>query len=205
MPPLPILTDDKYLVVYAKLIDTNPDHWNFADFLKKLDMVSMLWLNNKGTDKGHIVIIDMAGSSFGHVTKIGIMQLKKFLMYLQDAMPVRLKGLHFVNIMPFIDKILAMMRPFLKKELMDVLHLHTDNFETLYPFVPKKCLPKEYGGDSPTLKEMHEDIKKYVEEHLDFFDLEAKQVLDESKRPGKPRDAGELFGIEGTFKKLDID
>lgn len=69
-------------------------------------------------------------------------------------MPIRLKGLHFINSPSFIDKILAIIRPFMKKELMDVLEIHT----TMPPFlksIPQDMLPNELGGKAGTIKDMH--------------------------------------------------
>lgn len=36
-------------------------------------------------------------------------------------MPVRIKGFHFINIVPFMDKLMSIIRPFMKKELLDVV------------------------------------------------------------------------------------
>ncbi|XP_017781316.1 PREDICTED: uncharacterized protein LOC108566105 [Nicrophorus vespilloides] len=54
------------------------------------------------------------------VMKLGLLSKKKYLIYLQDAIPFRLKAFHFVNAIPFMDKFMAIMKPFMKKELMDM-------------------------------------------------------------------------------------
>ena len=84
-------------------------------------MLIDLWLYGEGTIKGHIILIDIANVSLGHAARLNPMGLKKFLYYLQEALPVRLKGLHFMNTSSVMDVILNMMKPFMKKELMDMV------------------------------------------------------------------------------------
>lgn len=126
-----------------------------------------------------------------------------------------------------MDKVLGLMTPFMKKELQNVLSIHSD-LEDFYKYIPKDMLPKEIGGDLMeskdlrgkkdrlrmkcplknnnatlifieilynTLRENREDILQFEREHL----------IDEAKRPGESKSASDLFGVEGSFKKLDID
>ena len=37
----------------------------------------------EGIEAGHIIVMDMKNITLGHVARIGIMQMKKFLFYLQ--------------------------------------------------------------------------------------------------------------------------
>ena len=116
-------TKEGYKIIYGRLLDDEPSHFVYNDTMKFLNMVIDLWLYIEGTCDGHVLLIDMKNVSLGHVGRLSPMALKKFLYYLQDGLPVRLKSFHFMNASPVIDLILNMMRPFMKKQLMDMVRL----------------------------------------------------------------------------------
>ncbi|KAH8383350.1 hypothetical protein KR009_008065 [Drosophila setifemur] len=203
--PLPEVTPKGYRVIIGKLDDLNASNYNFADVMKLYCMIFDFWMYEDGIQPGHIIVIDLKGVSLGHVARIGLLQMKKFLYYLQEAAAIRLIGFHFINIVPFMDKILAIMTPFMKKELTSVLHMHSDLNE-FYKFVPKQMLPKDYGGEEEVLivsKEIY--YKKLLDNRKEMLEFETRHQVNEKLRPGKAKTVSDIFGIEGNFKKLDID
>lgn len=72
-------------------------------------------------------------------------------------------------------------------------------------FIPIDILPNETGGKAGPLMEFHKKTIKMLEENRDWFLQEETKVVNESLRMGKGKTATDLFGVEGTFKKLDID
>lgn len=89
--------------------------------MRLFNMIADLWLIAGGTMNGHILIVDIFGVQMVHALRLNPMGIKKYLFYLQEATPLRIKGLHFINTTPVMDFILNIMKPFLKKELMDVV------------------------------------------------------------------------------------
>ncbi|XP_017101104.1 alpha-tocopherol transfer protein-like [Drosophila bipectinata] len=203
--PLPGATPEGYRVIIGKLDDLNTSNYNFADVMKLYCMVFDFWMYEDGIQPGHVIVIDLKGCSLGHVARVGLLQMKKFLYYLQEAAAIRLIGFHFINIVPFMDKILALMTPFMKKELSSVLHVHSD-LNAFFKFVPKQMLPKDYGGDEESTS-LSKDIyyKKLLDNRKEMLEFETRHQVNEKLRPGKPKNVSDLFGIEGNFKKLDID
>ncbi|XP_043266909.1 alpha-tocopherol transfer protein-like [Venturia canescens] len=203
--PLEKTTHEGYKVIYGKLVDCEPSHYVYNDCTKFFNMVLDLWLHTEGTAKGHVILVDLEGIVFGHAGRLSPMGLKKFLYYLQEGLPVRLKGLHFMNSVPVMEIILGMMKPFMKKELMDMLHIHSSN-ESLMKFIPLEILPNEKGGKAGPLAELGAKNVKWLEANRSWFqEEEATMRVDESLRPGKGKTATDLFGVEGSFKKLEID
>ncbi|GLG95805.1 Retinol-binding protein pinta, partial [Gryllus bimaculatus] len=148
-------TQEGYKVIMIRPVDTEPSKFSHVDLKKVFGMVIDLWLYSEGTAEGHVIIFDMQGVTFGHFTKLSLIVFKKFFFYLQEGLPVRLKGLHFFNVVPFMDKMMAMMKPFMKKELFEVMHVHTEGVEDLFKFVPQEILPMDYGGAAPPLLKLH--------------------------------------------------
>ncbi|XP_064552531.1 clavesin-2 [Drosophila montana] len=203
--PLPGTTPEGYRVIVGKLEDTNASNFSYADIMKLYCMVFDYWMYEDGIQPGHVIVIDLKGCSLGHVARIGLLQMKKFLFYVQEAAAIRLIGFHFINIVPFMDKILALMSPFMKKELTSILYLHSDINE-FYKYVPRELLPQDYGGPLEEAK-VARDIyyKKLMDDRKQMLEFETRHQVNEKLRPGKPKNASSLFGIEGNFKKLDID
>uniref|UniRef100_A0A1B0FV50 Putative phosphatidylinositol transfer protein sec14 n=1 Tax=Lutzomyia longipalpis TaxID=7200 RepID=A0A1B0FV50_LUTLO len=141
-------------VMYARLMDPEVTKYIHADAVKLYNFVFDHWLWTEGTAPGHVLVVDMDSASLGHVTRMSLSVAKKYLHFLQEAIPVRLKGLHIINTASFIDKILALIRPFVKKELVSLVHFHTD-METIYPMIPQKIFPKEFGGKAASILELH--------------------------------------------------
>ncbi|XP_014485710.1 PREDICTED: alpha-tocopherol transfer protein-like [Dinoponera quadriceps] len=198
-------TQEGYTIIYARLIDSDSAQFVYNDAMKLLNMVIDLWLYTEGTCDGHVIIFDMNNVSFGHAGRLSPMGLKKFLYYLQEGLPVRLRGFHFMNASPVIDVILNMMKPFMKKQLMDMFHMHT-TAESLEKFIPLEVLPNEAGGKAGPILELHEkNINKLIDHTAWFKEEEANCRVNESLRPGKAMSVTDLFGVEGSFKKLEID
>lgn len=85
------------------------------------------------------------------------------------------------------------------------MHLHTTK-ESLEKFIPLEILPNEVGGKAGPLSQYYEERKKLFTEFRDWFaNDETNGRVNENLRPGKSKNAGEIFGVEGSFKKLDID
>lgn len=105
-----------------------------------------------------------------------------------------------------MDKVLAMMRPFMKKELMDAMHLHSTLDSFLDKHVTKDMMPNEYGGSAGQFGDLTEKVYNEMLKNGPFYvEEEETKRVDEKLRPGTPKTESDLFGIDGNFKQLQFD
>jgi len=103
---------------------------------------------------GDVYILDAAVATPIHFAKFTPPILKKFLVCVMEAYPVKLKEVHVINISPLVDTILNFVKPFLKEKIRNRIFMHSD-MKSLYDYVPREILPTEYGGDAGPIQNIH--------------------------------------------------
>lgn len=109
-------------------------------------------------------------------------------------MPVRLKGMHFINSVWFMDKLLTLIRPFIKKGIEFGVHTTIDS---LLKVVGIEQLPNEYGGKAGTLMELKG--KKYI----NFTKLFALTLLLTEKTYTHIQDNRQFFFREESMRRVN--
>ncbi|XP_044000943.1 alpha-tocopherol transfer protein-like isoform X2 [Aphidius gifuensis] len=112
-------------IIFHRLADYRSSKYILNDGIKLLQMSVDASLYYEGCTPGYIFLFDMKGVGLGHLTRLSITSIRKFFEYLQDGLPVRLKAIHVLNAVWFMDKVLALIKPFMKRELIDSKFINT--------------------------------------------------------------------------------
>ncbi|CAH4028079.1 unnamed protein product [Pieris brassicae] len=204
--PLPVRTKDGCVVMYCHCVNGDPNEFDVAHSIKAFLMSIDVLQYETGTWPGLEVVINFDGYTTGHMAKIDLRNVQQILYYLQEAIPLKLKKLHLLNAPSYFDRLMTIMKPFVKNEMISLLEFYTDGFKNIGKLLPLEAFPKDVGGNYKTVAELNEEVFKKLETAQTFFAEENKKRVVESLRPGKVKSYADIFGgVEGSFKKLEID
>ncbi|XP_043485337.1 alpha-tocopherol transfer protein-like [Leptopilina heterotoma] len=205
VPPLPGLTENGRRVIVMRGLDKNRPTPNVAEAMKLVLMIGDARLKDEIVGvAGDVYILDANVVTPNHFAKFTPALVKKFLICVQEAYPVKLKEIHVINVSPLVDSIINFVKPFLKEKIRNRIFVHS-TMETLYQCIPKDMLPMEYGGKAGPIKDIFDLWIKRLEEYELWFKEQESLKADEAQRPGKPKTYNDLFGLDGSFRKLQID
>ncbi|KOB75034.1 hypothetical protein OBRU01_08122 [Operophtera brumata] len=143
-------------------------------------MILDLCLYEEGTVPGIAVLLNMDNVSLSHLSRVDLTVAQQFFYFLQEGMFVHLKEFHFINAPSFMDKLMSMFKPFMKEDMLRIVHSHQAGSNTVNEYLPITALPKDAE--------------------------ESRKTVNESARPGGPKTMSTFFpSLEGSFKKLEID
>ncbi|ALC40451.1 CG12926 [Drosophila busckii] len=153
---------------------------------------------------GFVEIIDMKGVTAGHMFQFDVVLIKKLAVLGDKALPYRPKGFHFINAPATAETAMSIAKSLMSEKIRKRFHIHS-KLDTLYEYVPKECLPAEYGGTNGCIQDVIDTWTQKLESYTQFFEQDVAYGTNEKLRRGQPINSETLFGLEGSFRKLDID
>ncbi|XP_015111347.1 retinol-binding protein pinta [Diachasma alloeum] len=203
--PEPVSADGPR-VILMRPCQFDAKKYTYSDILKVSFMIMdfLLLKDDRLNVAGQISVLDLTGSKLEHASQFTPSLVKKTVMAFQDGYPMKTKSLHFVNPPPTFDVLFSVFKNFMNKKLKDRIMVHKDP-EDVFDYIPREVLPSDYGGQAPSIAALTHQWKNAVLEHRDWYQEDSKHRVDESKRPDKAITSLDLFGMEGSFKKLEFD
>ncbi|KAH8310503.1 hypothetical protein KR044_001720 [Drosophila immigrans] len=204
-PTLPGITPNGRRITFIRGIDCDFQPHHILDAMKVALMIGDVRLAEESVGiAGDVFILDAAVASASHFAKFSPTVVKKFLIAVQEAYPVKVKEVHVINISPLVDTIFNFVKPFVKEKIRSRITFHND-VDSLYKVVPRDLLPNEYGGKAGPIVELNQWWKQKLADNTKWFQEQEDKKANESLRPGAPKTSDDLFGMEGTFRQLNID
>ncbi|KAF2896943.1 hypothetical protein ILUMI_09237 [Ignelater luminosus] len=201
--PLPKLTNGLHRVFIAgKIIDQDPDNLDCTDYLAFLYNQIEMRLRHD-CNLAMIYVYDLLNLKSGHLLKFTPTLIKKMAFIGDKVFTTKLEAVHVINAPPFLDSFMSFFKGFLKPKLADRIFIHK-NMDTFYEMIPKEILPKDYGGQEKSLDELRDEWQKLFLKYDPLYKHLQTLKVNEELRTGKPIES-DILGIQGNFRKLDID
>ncbi|XP_064630459.1 alpha-tocopherol transfer protein-like isoform X1 [Lineus longissimus] len=177
------------------------------DVMRAMLMVLEKLVQEEATQVNGVVLInDLSGVTWKHVKEvIRSGYIKSMLSTVQDAFPLRLKGIHYINEPSVFGYISPLFKPFVKEKLGTRLHFHGGNHAGLFDFIHQDILPRdlEFGGLGPRLptKDFHNMLLTCDEEFLEYSNYFLEEC---SMSKFQRREDGTVECLTGVYK-MSVD
>lgn len=175
---LPHRTKENYVIVAGELRETSYSNFYLDGQTKYLYML-LDCLLYENPPSGVIVVINLKGVGLMHLTRFKLIIVRKFFQYLQEALPTKLKQIHVLNTSYIFDKAMMILKPFMSKDLYEMISTHTPNMNinTFHEkYIPANLLPSDYGGTLPSMEVLSSETKTFCRDLKCYLDSTEQQV-----------------------------
>ncbi|KAK7944381.1 hypothetical protein WMY93_000109 [Mugilogobius chulae] len=152
---LPLRDHSGSRVLLYRIGQWNPKDWSAIQVFRVSLMTSeVIAMEPQTQRRGLKVIFDIQGWCLGHALQVTPSLARKISSVLSDSFPLKVRGIHLLNVPLFFRPVLAMIRPFLPEKIRQRIHVHGYNYtDSLADFFSAPVLPPEYGGEGPSVEE----------------------------------------------------
>ncbi|OWR49435.1 putative SEC14 [Danaus plexippus plexippus] len=169
-------------IIFYRLGRFDPKEYHIIDVLSLLSLMEQICFMEDDTFvvAGTIHVLDFAGTKFGHYTQTSLTHLRHIGLARQDAVPIRIKRIHFLNTPYFFETFFKVAKMILSEKNKQRILFHSKS--ALHDYFPKEIIPEEYGGTGDSFRQCVDYWKNKIREYDSFFEEDLKYGSDESKR-----------------------
>ncbi|XP_026326021.1 alpha-tocopherol transfer protein-like [Hyposmocoma kahamanoa] len=187
-----------------QLNDPGLDNYDYLQDAKIFILSTDAWLLEDNTlEEADIVLMDIKDISLKFLTKFNMSVARRISKYQEDAMPIRLKEIHLINVPSFIDKLFALMKPLMKQEVTDMIHFHTSKSSTLFQYLSKEDLPEDFGGTNGKMTDHMKDALDLISRHREKLNTDLWMAA--SKKSKSKKEKENNAEVTTGFRSLAID
>ncbi|KAF9806241.1 hypothetical protein SFRURICE_021460 [Spodoptera frugiperda] len=185
-----------------QLLSPDPSAFSCEAFLRNTFMLGDVRMKHDYF-LGDIWIVDMKHATFSHLLRLNPTLMQKAAHLFHEGLGLRIHSIHVLNANSLLQHLVSFMRQFFSPKIIDRVIVH-ESLDALHMSLPKRYLPKDYGGDEPALAEFRDKYEKEIRSTVtkQFLINSMKMVSNEKKRPNS--DINEEY-LAGSFRKLDFD
>ncbi|XP_013112710.2 retinol-binding protein pinta [Stomoxys calcitrans] len=207
IPRKPVTPEGPCIIIsqYSKY---DPKKYNPKDAFKLLFMLLEILANENANASisGLVYIVDARDVIMEQMLQYHPALLKKTLMLIEHCLPLRFVEIHLINMRKEGQTVFNFVTSLMPKKLPFKFVVH-QKAEDLYQHIPRDAMTVEYGGhngyQSEALKHWEVTLLKYK----DYFASDDSFGVNEKLRVGinSSLEVSQLTGLNGSFRKLDVD
>ncbi|XP_061392749.1 alpha-tocopherol transfer protein-like [Musca vetustissima] len=187
----------------------DPSQVSFGEVAQLRQLISdiVMMEDDYAVISGIIFIMDFSQVGASHLFQVSPSVMRKVSQYSEQALPFRIKASHFIDTPSGFEPVFNLIKPLLPEKIQNRLYVHGGKREELFKIIPKKFLPKDYGGESKSIQELIDYWEEKMLSYMEFYKEENQFGVDESKRikeeTTNPPETS--MGLVGSFRKLVVD
>lgn len=162
--------ENNTVIIYCKMLDTNYRNC-YMDQQLKVGIMTIDSIIAEYAPKDFIIIQDVKGIGMMHLTRVKLHLLKIFFNYIQEALPLQLKAVHYINANYALKQFISIAKCFIKAELFNKITFHS-GFDDLHDFIPIEYIPSNFNGHLVSIEELQRDSVRRLRDMQTFWDAE---------------------------------
>ncbi|XP_055903484.1 alpha-tocopherol transfer protein-like [Eupeodes corollae] len=205
--PLPTpLKPDGPRIHITRYANVNPKEFTILDLFKnQLRIFEIQMFEDDNCVIGGVLnVADLGNIPKGLILQFDPVLIKKLSVFADKAAPIRIKGMHLINVPKEAAALINIARSLMSKKIRERLIVHS-SLESLYKYIPQDYLPEDYGGHNGSLQDAIDIWEKRLLRYREFFEEDVQYKANEKARIGSRMSPESLFGLEGSFRKLEVD